>query len=205
MNKQNDEGMPEIDTRDFEEGLQTFRSEQEVMYFPQRRPEFIKLVHRLILELGLQNQIEYLDVRYPLGDGPEERAVMYRDERTNPWPSKRMILEIYGDRYMDERLLRHELGHEADRRNPDMHYEPAIEKRWAGRWELHLAMNISLDARLGEQGLGKEFRWEREFLPRVGAHYRSLFEEIWASPPKTWPEMEALATYFTQLKTNCPS
>jgi hypothetical protein len=165
--------------------------------FAANRDAFEALLRRLIVELGLQGQIEVLRICWPR----EGRTVLYRED---PWPSKRLNLEMYTDpeKYMDEQLLRHELGHEADRQDPEMLYDPAIEERWkhcwalsgAGkRWKpLDLAANISLDARLGGRGLGKKKRLE-EFRKIVGKEHGWLFEEAWANPPRTWPEIEGLA------------
>ena len=174
----------QIDTEDLELSL----SEPQLRKFRKNRAKFADLVNRLIVELGLQGLIEHLTVCSPA----QCRAVLYR-EIGNPWPSKRVCLDIYIDRYMNERLLRHEFQHEADRRNPEMLYDPAIEERWRNKlWALEAAANISVDARLGKRGLGKEFR-RKEFRQAVRGQHDALFEDTWANPPRTWSEMEAVA------------
>ena len=167
------------------------------MSFRKKLPEFVKLVHRLIKELGLQGQIEYLAVGVP----SRGRAEIFRKPQ-HPWPSKRLCLEIYPERFMCERLLRHELGHEADRQNSAMLYDPAIEARWKCNrsWALELAANISLDARLADRGLGKDFR-KKDFLEQVGKLHIDYFEQIWENPPRTWPEIEDLAGDLLKLKS----
>jgi hypothetical protein len=189
MNDERNGRLPEIDTSDFELAL----SDSQLQQFLQDRHAFVNLLQRLIIELRLQGQIEHLKICEPA----RGHAEIYR-EPGNPWPSKRLGLDIYLDRHMDERLLRHELGHEADRWNPEMGYDPAIEERWKGHWALNLAANISLDARLGDRGLGKELR-RSDFRSEVGEDYDSVFEEAWGNPPKTWSEIEALATRLSVL------
>ncbi len=170
-------GMPVIDVSHFELELS-----------PGHRRAFRDLIYKLIIELHLQNEIEHLELRSP----PEPRSVLYR-QPYNPWPSKRIVLAIYPvDKYMDEQKLRHELGHEADRRNPEMQSDPDLESRWTKCGAFEVAANLSLDARLGERGLGPCFRWE-EFKDFVGENFQPLFAELWANPPSTWPEIETLA------------
>lgn len=185
---------PEIDTKDLE---LAFKGSDEEMRFRNKLPEFVKLIHGLIKELSLQGQIEYFAVGVP----SRGRAEIFRKPQ-HPWPQKRLCLEIYPERFMCERLLRHELGHEADRRNPAMLYDPSIEARWKGSqaWALELAANISLDARLGDGGLGKDFR-KKDFLEQVGKLHIDYFEQIWENPPRTWPEIEDLANRLLQLKS----
>jgi hypothetical protein len=101
---------------------------------------------------------------------------------------------------MDERLLRHELGHEADRRNPKMLYDSAIHERWKDNcWALDIAANISLDSRLGKFGLGLRRR-RKEFLDALGEKHISVFRTSWSAPPQTWPEIEALAQHLLALR-----
>ena len=96
-------------------------------------------------------------------------------------------------------MLRHEFQHEADRRNQEMLYDPAIDERWKkNRWALDVAANISVDARLGERGLGKECRRE-DFRQAVGGQHEAVFEETWANPPRTWPEIEVLAIKLVEI------
>lgn len=177
--------LPEIDTTDFECAL----SKEQLMSFRRHRPEFIKLIHQIIIELNLQGQIEHLSICSP----DRGRSELYRNKK-NPWPSKNLCLNIYTEKYMDERLLRHELGHEADRRNPSMQYDASVEERWKGehQWILEMAANISLDARLGDCGLGKQKRKE-EFFQNLGIEHEDLFEEIWTSPPVKWLTIEKIA------------
>lgn len=190
MADENDGGFPQIDTEDLELSL----SDSQLREFSKNRPGFVQLVNRLIVELGLEGQIEHLKVCSPA----RCRAELYR-EHGNPWPSKRVCLDVYIDRYMDELLLRHEFQHEADRWNPEMLYDPAIDERWKkNRWALDVAANISVDARLREQGLGKECRRE-DFRQAVGGQHEALFEATWANPPRTWPEVEALANKFVEI------
>ena len=180
---------PKICTRGFEDVL----SNAELKCFCSHRPAFIKLIHQIVIELKLQGYIEYLNISSPAQD----RAALYR---TNPWPSKILHLDIYKDKYMDERLLRHELGHEADRRNPDMLYDPTIEVRWkeANYRIFEMAANISLDARLGDGGLGRKRRQE-EFCQKFGKEYDDFFEEAWANAPATWPDIEKLARKLLKI------
>lgn len=183
--------LPKIDTSDFELAL----SDAELMRFYSNRPAFVSLVNQIVIELKLQGHIEHLNICSPAYC----RAELYRDHN-NPWPSKNLCLDIYTNKYMDERLLRHELGHEADRRNPDMLYDPTIEKRWRGQnfWILEMAANISLDARLGDGGLGKKKR-RKEFCQKFGKEYDSFFEEVWANAPTTWPAIEALSSKLSKM------
>jgi hypothetical protein len=180
--------MPEIDTSDFE----LFLSESQGEQFLQDRHAFINLLRRLIAELGLQDRIEHLKVCGPA----RGRAELYR-EPGNQWPSERLGLDIYTDRYMDERLLRHELRHEADRWDAEMLYDPDIEEQWRKKPQkqrdcFEMAANISVDARLGRRGLGKQFRRD-SFRSIFGNEHESVFEEAWADPPKTWSEIEEFA------------
>ena len=183
--------LPEIDTSDFECALST----AELRRFRSNRPAFVRLLHRIVIELKLQGHIEHLNICSP----DRCRAELYRD-RKNPWPSKNLCLDIYTNKYMDERLLRHELGHEADRRNPDMLYDPTIEEHWQGQdyWILEMAANISLDARLGDGGLGKKRR-RKEFCQNFGKEYDGSFEEVWANAPTTWPAIGALASKLSKI------
>lgn len=183
-----------IDTSHFERGFFSFSKREQ---FIKDRPAFRKLLQKLIIELHLEGQIEHLKVKCDQG-----RAELYR-EPGNFWPSKHICLEIYPDRYMDEQLLRHELGHEADRWNPKMLYDPAVEERWKGHWAFNLAANISLDARLGDGGLGKELNL-KEFRSVLREDYDTVFEEAWADPLKTWPEIEALAIKLSALPRHDP-
>ncbi len=190
MPDENDSGFPQIDTEDLELSL----SVSQLRKFRKNRLGFVQLLKRLIVELGLQGQIEHLKVCSPA----HCRAELYRGP-DSPWPSKRVWLDIYIDQYMDEQLLRHEFQHEADRRNPEMLYDPALDSRWKkNRWPLDVAANISVDARLGERGLGKERRRE-EFRQSVGGQHEAVFEEVWANPPRTWPEIEDLANKLVEL------
>jgi len=182
----------EMDTTGFETKLSTSQRQR----FAEERPAFVRLVRQVIQELDLQDHIDHLTVLLPSHD--RGRAELFR-RKDNPWPSKRLHLEIYADRYMDEQLLRHEFGHEADRRNPDMHYDPAIERRWGDRPVFNLAANISLDARLDERGLGREFR-KAEFVQVMGMYLLDVFRRAWESPPRTWPEIEELARELAELR-----
>lgn len=183
--------LPKIDTSDFEYTL----SNAELRRFRSYRLAFVRLVHQIVIELKLQGHIEHLNICSPV----RCRAEFYRDHE-NPWPSKNLCLDIYTNKYMDERLLRHELGHEADRRNPDMLYDPTIEERWQGQdyWILEMAANISLDARLGDGGLGKKRR-RKESCQNFGKEYDSFFEEVWANAPTTWPSIEALSSKLSKM------
>ncbi len=195
----NDAGLPEIDTRDFEVDLQPCPS--ELKRFRENRPAFLNLLHSLIIELKLQGQIEQLKICAP--DSPDRsRAELFR-KIEHPWPSRRLCLAIYRDRYMDERLLRHELGHEADRPNPEMRYDPAIEERWKNCWAFNLAANISLNARLGDGGLGRESD-RPNFQELVGREHEELFEEAWTNPPRTWPDIEELAKRLLAIRQQRP-
>jgi hypothetical protein len=188
--------LPEIDTREFEWFLEPWPS--KLRRFRQRHPRFVDLVHKLVIELQLQGKIEHLKIHQSYFG----RAELYR-EVGHQWPGPRVCLAIYKDRYMDKRLLRHELRHEADHWNPEMHYNPEIEQRWKDCWmsavwrgglwsPLNVAADISLDGRRGTGGLGKEWRRE-DFHRALGKEHDSLFEEAWANPPTTWPAIEALA------------
>ena len=156
--KANDAGLPEIDTREFEWFLEPWPS--KLRRFRQRHPRFVDLVHKLVIELQLQGKIEHLKIHQSYFG----RAELYR-EVGHQWPGPRVCLAIYKDRYMDKRLLRHELRHEADHWNPEMHYNPEIEQRWKDCWmsavwrgglwsPLNVAADISLDVRRGTGGLG---------------------------------------------------
>jgi hypothetical protein len=180
---------PKIITEDFELGL----DEPDCTLFKKKRDNFISLIEQIIEDLDLTGKIEKLFICPP----DRRRAEIYRAPNM-PWPSKILFMDIYNDRYLDENLLRHELGHEADRWRPEMKYDPEIENRWQGRWELELAANISLDSRLGDGGLGKEKR-KADFLHSVGLDHMDIFEEAWNNPPVTWIEMESLANKFSDL------
>ena len=191
MSDRTNSDLPKIDTSDFELAL----SNVELRSFLSKRLEFVGLVHQIVIELKLQGHIEHLNIYSPA----RSRAELYRDHE-NPWPSKNLCLDIYTNKYMDEQLLRHELGHEADRRNPNMLYDPKIEERWRGQnfWILEMAANISLDARLGDGGLGKKKR-RKEFCQKFGKEYDSFFEEVWANAPTTWPAIEALSSKLSKM------
>ena len=181
-------GMPVIDTSEF----QSFH-EREYAAFQENRDRFVCLIYRVIGELGLENQIEHLTVRgHTTG-----RAMLYRN-LSDPWPSKRLNLDLYFDRFLDRKLLTHEFGHEADRRDPSMLYDPEIEERWKEDYALEIVCNLSLDSRLGSRGLGKECRLI-EFRKGFGDHLDSVFEVAWARPPASWPEMEELALKLRAL------
>ena len=64
---------------------------------------------------------------------------------------------------------------------------------------LELVANVSLDARLGDLGLGKDKR-KKEFHDLVSERHDELFEDIWTRPPTTWPQFEQLATRFARLR-----
>lgn len=191
MSNRTNDDLPEIDTRDFLLGL----SKKEQRCFRSQLPAFVSLVHQIIKELNLQGHIKHINICSP----DRCRAELYRNHE-NPWPSKNLCLDIYTDKYMDDRLLRHEFMHEADRRDPEMKYDPAIEERWKGEkyWILEMAANISVDARLGDSGLGKKRRQE-EFNQNFGEEYNALFEEVWGAPPATWPDIVALATKLSKI------
>lgn len=194
LSKDDCEPFPEIDTTCLELMFRGDETREEL--FQQTRSELEALLFRLIDELGLRHKIQHLKIKPQSRD----RNELYR-EPGNPWPSRRISLDIDSDRYMCERLLRHELGHEGDRWNPRMLYDPAIEERWPNqeRWALELAANISLDARLGEGGLGKEFR-RKDFLAAIGRQHAAFFEDNWQNPPQTWPEIEELAHKLLELR-----
>jgi hypothetical protein len=61
-----------------------------------------------------------------------------------------------------------------------------------------MAANISLDARLGDGGLGKKRR-RKEFCQWFGKEYDGFFEEVWENEPATWPAIEALAFKFSKM------
>src|ERR1044072_265013 len=124
-----------IDTDDYELSL----DEDVLEQFLADRSVFIDLMRRIIDELGLTGYVEHLTVSFPA----QGRAEIYRD-RDYPWPSTRLCLDLYPGRHLDERLLRHEFGHEADRRNPAMGYDPTIETRWKGNNAFEMAANVSL-------------------------------------------------------------
>lgn len=191
MSDRTNNDLPEIDTSDFECAL----SNEELRCFRLNRHAFFSLVHQIVKELNLKGHIEHLNICSP----DRCRAELYRNHE-NPWPSKNLCLDIYTNKYMDDRLLRHEFKHEADRRDPNMRYDPIIEERWKGKknWILEMAANISVDARLGDSGLGKKRRQE-EFNQNFGKEYDALFEEVWADPPATWPDIEALATKLSKI------
>jgi len=186
-----DSVLPTVDTSHIE----LWFSPAQLRVFHRRRGKFVTLIHSVVTELGLHGRIEHLAVSGPtLG-----RACLYR-KAENPWPSKRLNLEIYLDRYMDARLIRHEFGHEADRWNPEMLFDNDIHERLREHaWALDTAANISLDARLGRLGLGRRRRRD-EFLSLLGTHHARFFSELWASPPSTWPEIEALALRLAELR-----
>lgn len=100
---------------------------------------------------------------------------------------------------MDENLLRHEFQHEADRHDPKMEHDPKLEENWKNDQYFHLACNISVDSRLGEKGLGKEYR-RNEFNRTMGESCTNLYEELWENPPKTWKEIEELAIKLNSIK-----
>jgi hypothetical protein len=195
--------LPEISTDEFEERLAIEDDSNGWLDHPQKtrflakRLEFIALVHKLIAELSLECMIDHLTVRIP--DGENDPNVLYR---VGIWPSKQLVLEIHADRYLDEQLLRHEFGHEADRHNTTMRYDPKIEEEWKTpkeRWNIfNMAMNISLDARRSTRGLGFRRRF-REFRCKFGKDYDQLFRKWWANPPNTWPEIANLATELNKL------
>ena len=194
MNDLTIHNQPIIDTKDFELGLSDTKKKE----FQGNKEAFKRLIKQVITELKLNGYIEHLKICSP----PQNRAVLYRDCE-NPWPSKTLCLDIYSDKnkYMCTRLLRHEFGHEADRQSPGMLYDPSIEKRWRKcRWVFEMAANISLDARLGDLGLGKEKRL-KEFQIEIGTKHINFFEEQWTNPPQTWPAIEDLANKIYKLKT----
>ena len=97
---------------------------------------------------------------------------------------------------MDERLIQHEFGHEADRHYLDPPFDPQIYIRWKEPrfWALNLAWDISLDARLAARdwGLGEDYR-RTNFYDEVGKHHQYIFDEAWSKRLKTWKEIENLA------------
>lgn len=138
-NKLNDD-MPKIDMERFKK-LNKFRKEE----IKNNEEKFINLIKSIIEELDLTGKIDYITVGAHLGQNAIYRTL------ENPWPEKKLHVSIEFKKWLDENLLRHEFGHEADRHNPDMHYDPEIENNWKGRWEFNLAANISLDSRLGDR------------------------------------------------------
>ncbi len=193
--------MPYIDTSEFEDEM----GESQRIEFEIHRDNFILLIRNIIDELGLAEHIELVKVYSPAGG----HAALWR-ENSDEWPSPKLNLDIYTDknRYLCANLIRHEFGHEADRHNSEMHYEPAIEKRWMNgpNWNLfHLIVNISLDSRLAEQGLGKaerrrEFDQVRKEHPEFFEGQPNFFEDTWNNPPSTWPAIEALTRKLTESK-----
>jgi hypothetical protein len=182
--------MPEIDLSDF----RSPRAAERIA-FNRDRQKFVAMIYRVITELGLVNEIEHLTVHGPINN----RAELYRNAPED-WPSRRLQLDIYWHRYLDANLLRHEFGHEADRRNPAMLYDPLIERRWRAKRDtaLEIICNLSLDARLGSGGLGRECRLI-EFREAFGTERDPIFEAAWQSPPMTWPAMEELACLLRRL------
>jgi len=191
--------LPEIDTSDFEASFNFESPEQKL--FLEKRQEFKQLIFQIIEELDLLGKIESLAICSPATG----RAMLYR-EKKDPWPSKKLCLDIYTDRYLDENLIRHEFMHEADRWNPDMKYDPEIERKWGGSQEHEKAvfetiLNISVDSRLANRGLGKEKR-RKNFHELMGKEFDELFEDIWASPPNNWPEFEKVTIHLLKLINN---
>ena len=189
---------PEIDIKTyFEDGL----SWHEKECFLRNKRKFLDLIYRVIKDIGLCGKIEHLTVSTPYSDPPRTEIC----RKDGPWPSKKLWLYIYEDRcrYMDERLLRHEFQHEADRWDEDMDYDPEIEKLWTRNptwaWALTLAANISVDARLRERGLGEEFRREN-FIQMVGKEHVNIFEDEWKNPPTTWSDIDYLAMRLLELR-----
>jgi hypothetical protein len=188
--------LPDVDTGEFEECLAT----EKRQVFQRERSDFVALVYEIISELGLEGCLDHVTVSGLTWD----HALLCR-RTEEPWPSRRVLLELYPDRYMDRELLTHEFGHEADRHNPDMLYTNEIEQRFEGDtgWALTCAANISLDARLGDRGLGRERR-RTEFVGLLGRRHLALFDENWAHPPLDWPGIAALAEKLLQLQPETP-
>jgi hypothetical protein len=187
---------PEIDFEDFELSMHP----DELPIFNQRKEEFQKLIFKVIEELNLRGKIEKLSIDSTLD---VRRAEIHR-EKGHPFPSKELRLCIYLDNYMDENLIRHEFMHEADRHNPEMEYDPDLEKKWQGyptyeRAILETVINISVDSRLEDRGLGKERR-KTNFHELIGEGQEQLFEDLWENPPKTWPGFENTAKHLISIK-----
>ena len=185
----NADGLPDIDTKDLKYAM--------VEIYSRRFDEqaFKLVLCKIIRELDLQGKIETIKVFATDG-----RAQFIPDKTEKGLRKFRNLgFDIYPDeRYLDEKLIRHELQHVADRFNPAMEYYSEIDN--PERWDqaMNLAANISVDARHGELGLGELFRWEKEFRPFLDD--KALFDKEWTNPPKTWPEIEALAIRLLELK-----
>jgi len=169
---------------------------------PFRRGAFVSLVASVTEQLGIADKIESLAVH-----GPDNaRAEMWR-EPSEQWPQTRLHLDIYPCRYLERSLLTHEFGHERDRHDSSMSYDPEIEGAWhrSDHFDLfELVVNISLDSRLGSEGLGREYRKDEFKLfvqdhPEYFSNAPDFFEKTWAHPPSTWPEMDSLAHQIAEL------
>lgn len=186
-NKQ--DSMPDVDTSELGECLKCFGKP------PINHAAFVDLIHKIVRELNLRGKIVGIKVKGPM----LSRAQLYR-ERENPWPSPYVVLDLYLDRYLEENLIRHEFGHEADRHDPTMGYDPEVEIRWRRLpCVFDLAANISLDSRLAPRGLSKAKRIA-EFQDVLGFSDDVWFEKLWANPPRTWAAISELARLFEQRR-----
>src|ERR1700740_638855 len=81
-----------------------------------------------------------------------------------------------------------------------MLFDPKIYDRWKEPhfWALNLAMDITLDARLGEHGLGQNFRLANSH-DEIGSDHDDLFKKEWTAPRMTWPDIEILAKELSRL------
>ena len=105
---------------------------------------------------------------------------------------------IYTDnRYLDEKLIRHEFKHLADRFDPSMAYYPQIDD---GSWDcaMNIAANISVDVRLAGKGLTREDN-QAEFQKHIEVNDKVSFENLWDDPPLTWRAIEDRAIQLRPL------
>ncbi len=157
---------------------------------------FRRGILQIMDEFSLQDHLD----RVSVGSPDRGRAELFR-AGDRPWPSREVVLLIYPCRWNDDRLLRHEFGHEADRHNPAFGYDPSPEGRAFPKGRranaLNLAWDISLDSRLNPRGLTKEHRLADFLRMRVGGHPR--FEDLWAHPPRTHAEVLNLALEFQRV------
>jgi hypothetical protein len=189
--------LPTINTSKFEWMLDIYSQ-------PPLDPIFVELIHKAVNELNLAGKLTTITVR-GFNDPVKGHAQIYR-ERPNLWPSTEVILEMYLDQahYLNENLIYHEFGHEADRHDLPG-YDPKLDERWpytsASFWALNVAMNISVDTRLHGRGLSKEENLV-EFRNHLRTNHESdiLFVRSWAHPPQTWQAIEELANELLQLK-----
>ena len=184
-----DEGLPEIVTK-------ALATEASFAFLPFDSEAFESLVKKIIRELDLVGKIKTITAF-----GPRLRcAQLIPNGRGNGLKIFRDLeFDIYPGRYLDEKLIRHEFQHLADRYDPDLKYYPEIDD---GRWDyaMNIAANISVDKRLAGRGLTRGENLAA-FAKYLGSnHDPAWFDELWDKPPLTWRAIEDLAIKLRPLK-----